>query len=90
MILFHGTIESNLKSIKKHGILDATQDQWITEVTRSKVCCVGSQPTAGAGGQPCLLCLRQSQSESRERLSRGAQVANRISSRKSHRHFRQS
>ena len=52
MILFHGTIESNLKSIKKNGILDATQDQWITEVTRIKVCCVGSQPTAGEGGNP--------------------------------------
>lgn len=52
MILFHGTIEENLKSIKKQGILDATQDQWITEVTRRKVCCVGSQPTAGEGGNP--------------------------------------
>lgn len=52
MILFHGTIEENLKSIKKQGILDATKDQWLTEITKQQVCCLGSQPTAGEGGNP--------------------------------------
>ncbi len=50
MILFHGTLEENLKNIKKHGILDYTSDQWLMEITGRKFCCVSPQPTSGEGG----------------------------------------
>lgn len=50
MILFHGTIEGNIKKIKKDGLLDATQDQWLLEVIKNKVCCVSNHPTSGEGG----------------------------------------
>ena len=50
MIFFHGTLEENLKKIKKHGLLNLTSDQWIYEVVQQNVCCISSQPTSGEGG----------------------------------------
>lgn len=52
MILFHGTIEKNIKNIKKHGLLNTTNDQWITEITQENVCCISNEPTSGEGGSP--------------------------------------
>lgn len=50
MILFHGTLEDNIKNMRKNGILEYTKDQWLTEVTHCNICCLGNQPTSGEGG----------------------------------------
>lgn len=50
MILFHGTLEDNIKNISKNGILEYTKDQWLTEITQRNICCFSNQPTSGEGG----------------------------------------
>ncbi|WP_372364462.1 hypothetical protein [Candidatus Uabimicrobium sp. HlEnr_7] len=58
IILFHGTIEENVKKIKKEGLLDNTTDQWILEVTQRNVCCVSNQPSSGEGGNAAYFAYR--------------------------------
>jgi len=52
MILFHGTLEENLKSIKKNGLLAATKDQWLIEAIQKQACCTAKNPVSGEGGNP--------------------------------------
>ncbi len=52
MILFHGTLEENIKSIKKNGLLANTKDQWLLEVVEKPVCCTSKNPVSGEGGNP--------------------------------------
>ncbi|BBM83448.1 hypothetical protein UABAM_01800 [Candidatus Uabimicrobium amorphum] len=61
MILFHGTLEENIKNIKKNGLLSHTLDQWIVEVTNKKVCCVSNQPTSGEGGNASFFAYGNAQ-----------------------------
>ncbi len=66
MILFHGTLEENLKNIQKNGILAYTADQWIMEVTQQKVCCISNQPTSGEGGNPAYFTYGFAKSKNQE------------------------
>ena len=61
MILFHGTLEENIKNIKKNGLRSHTLDQWIVEVTNKKVCCVSNQPTSGEGGNASFFAYGNAQ-----------------------------
>ncbi|WP_372366203.1 hypothetical protein [Candidatus Uabimicrobium sp. HlEnr_7] len=63
MILFHGTLEQNIKSIKKNGLFTQTLDQWIIEVTNAKVCCVSNQPTSGEGGNASFFAYGNAQTK---------------------------
>ena len=58
MIFFHGTIADNIKNIKKYGLLDATTDQWILEVTGKNVCCLSKEPSSGEGGNAAYFAGR--------------------------------
>lgn len=58
MIFFHGTSEENIKNIKKNGILAATSDPWILEVTGGNVCCLSKEPASGEGGNAAYFAGR--------------------------------
>ena len=58
MIFFHGTSENFLKDIKKNGLRSVTDDQWLTEITGEKFCCIASKPNAGEGGSPSYFAVQ--------------------------------
>lgn len=62
MILFHGTTEENVKSIRKNGLFAATKDQWLLEVTEDQnICCLSQRPVSGEGGNPLFFARSKKQ-----------------------------
>ncbi|NUM33558.1 MAG: hypothetical protein HUU50_03390 [Candidatus Brocadiae bacterium] len=66
MILFHGTLEENLKSIKKNGLLAATKDQWLLEAIQKPVCCTAKNPVSGEGGNPSYFTYGNTKSKNQD------------------------
>lgn len=63
MILFHGTMEEHIKSIKKSGLQNRTHDQWLVELVGQNVLCLSNEPTSGEGGSPIYFAGRQAKAK---------------------------